>query len=345
MMKDKLIVKSKTSITNTGIIILGIVFIVFLFFLRLTAFQPRNIYEERLRILSFLICGSFILYCIFYLFGQKVIYVYTDFFEIKRFFKTKTYKFSEIQSHYSEKFSGKYNSWVEYHLILNGNKKLTFIDKEYSNFHQFYSQISRKIKIDKKLNEKMACKKYLKYSIICGILMVVSFYFSSHFYHFGKIENSNFVFVTGKLNTEIKTIKGAKRSRKFEINMVNYPGFSFLISGINYNALLSDEAFLKSFKKEDNITIGIDKDEYEKKISETKKPNLFDKYLYYSDIQIQQVRDRNISFIDLTKVTESRNQNNYMMIAFLSLLGFLFLYIMIGNLKAYMKANSSLSLG
>ncbi|WP_294222909.1 hypothetical protein [uncultured Chryseobacterium sp.] len=338
-MKDKLIVKSEKCRINTSIIILGIFFTVFISYLFNTSFQPKNIYEERLKALSFFVFISFIIYLIFSLLNQKVVYVYKDHFEIKRFFKTKTYKFSEIQSHYSKKFSGKYDSWGAYYLVLNANKKLTFVDTEYLNFHQFYFKITGRIKINKKLNEKISHRKYLKYSIICGILAILSFYLSSHFYNFKKTEDHNFVFITGKLNAEIKTVKGAKGSRKFEINLVDYPNFSFLISGINYNAIESDEEFLKSFKKDQDITIGIDKEEYEKKISETKKPNFFDKYFRYCSIEIRQVQYKNISFIDVEKVTESRKRNNYAMIVILSLLGLLFVYFTIRNLKIFKKYN------
>lgn len=338
-MKDKLIVKSEKSRINTSIITLGIFFTVFISYLLNTTFQPKNIYEERLRVLFFFVFGSFIIYLIFYLLNQKVIYVYKDHFEIKRFFKTETYKFSEIQSHYSKKFSGKYDSWEAYYLVLNENKKLTFIDTEYLNFHQFYSKITSRIKINKKLNDKIYRQKYLKYSIICGILAVLSFYLSSHFYNFKKIQDIDFIFITGKLNAEIKMLKGVKRNKSFKIDLANYPDFSFIISGENYAAIANDQEFLQSFRKDGDITIGIDREEYQKKIVKTKKLNLFDKYIYYRNINVKQVQNRNISFIDAAKVTESRKRNNYAMIVILSLSGLLFLYFMITNLKYSKKYN------
>ena len=118
-MDNKIISKSERSLTNTIIISIGIILFTFFIFLLDNNFQPKNNYEENLKIIGFLVLALIIFYCIYYLLNQKRIYVYENYFEIKNFLKTKKYHFSEIKTHFSEYFEGKYNSWTEYYLILN----------------------------------------------------------------------------------------------------------------------------------------------------------------------------------------------------------------------------------
>ena len=121
--------------------ILLIMFIIlFTFFIILlnNNFQPKNNYEDNLKTIGFLVLTFIIFYCIYYLLNQKRIYIYENYFEIKKLLQTRKYHFSEITTHFSEYFEGKYNSWTEYYLILNTGEKITLIDSEYSNFYDFF---------------------------------------------------------------------------------------------------------------------------------------------------------------------------------------------------------------
>ena len=226
-------------------------------------------------------------------------------------------------------------------MILNTGEKLTLIDSEYSNFHDFYSKIEHKIKENKELNTKLSQPKFLKYSLICGIIAFLSIYSSSYFYDFKKIENKDFEYITSKLQEEIKIVKGSKGKKHFEIQLKNHPNFEFKISGKSYEGIFNDDKFIKTFKKGDEITIGIERKEYEKKISKIKELNLLDKYFMFSTIKVKQVRtNENKYLIDLAEINSLKTQNNYFGIGLLSFFGLLFLYLTVGNYRAYIKSNN-----
>lgn len=338
-MNDKIISKSERSLTNTITFFIGIILFSFFIFLLDNNFKPKNYYEQNLKIIGFLVLILIIIYCVFYLLNHKRVYVYKNYFEVKKLLQTRKYHFSEIATHFSEYFKGKYNSWTEYYLILNTGEKITFIDSEYSNFYEFYTKIEGKVKKDKELNIELSGPKFLKYSVICGIVTCLMFYFSSYFYDFKKIENTDFTYFTSELKNDVNIIEGSRGNKYFDIQLTNQPTFEFKIAGRSYDGISNDNEFLNAFKKETKITIGIDKDEYEKKISKVKELNFSDKYLAFSVIQVKQVKDRTNNFlIDLDEINHFKTQNNYFGIGFFSFSGFLFLFLTFGNYKAYLKS-------
>ncbi len=340
-MNNKIISKSERSLTNTIIIFIGIILFTFFIILLNNNFQPKNNYEDNLKTIGFLVLTFIIFYCIYYLLNQKRIYIYENYFEIKKLLQTRKYHFSEITTHFSEYFEGKYNSWTEYYLILNTGEKITLIDSEYSNFYDFFSKIKVRVKINKELNTELSQPKFLKYSIICGIISCLIFYFSSYFYDFKKIKNNDFTYIRSELKNEIKVIRGSKGKKHFEIQLTNQPMFEFKISGSAYDGVSNDNQFLNTFKTGDKITIGIEKDEYEKKISKIKSLNILDKYLNYFKIQVKQVKDtKNKFLINLEEVNRLKIQSNYIGIGMFSLFGLLFLYLTYGNYIAYIKSNN-----
>lgn len=343
-MNNKIISKSEKSLTNTIIIFIGIILFTFFIFLKNNNFQPKNNYEENLKLLGFLVLSSIIFYCIYYLVNQKRIYVYENYFEIKKNFQTQKYNYSEIVTHFSEHFEGKYNSWTEYYLILKNGKKITLIDSEYSNFYSFYSKIEQRVKISEEINAKLSEPKYLKYAIICGIFGILIFYFSSFFYNFKKIENNDFVYFTSKLKNDITLEKGRKGKNNFVIQLTDYSNFNFKISSRNYDGIFDDDEFLKTFKSGDIITIGLDKDDFNKKISKIKELNLLDKYLNFSVIQVKQImNNKNKPLINLEEVNSLLIQNNYIGIGLFSFFSLFFFFLTYGNYKAYIKSLNQLT--
>ena len=338
-MNNKIISKSERSITNTIIIFIGIILFTFFIFLINNNFQPKNVYEENLKIIGFLVLTLIILYCIYYLLNQKRIFVYDKYFEIKMLLKTRKYHFSEITTHYSEYFEGKYNSWTEYYLILNTGEKITLIDKEYSNFDSFYSSIKQRVKLNKELNTSLTLRKGLKYSIISVLLGFLFIYTASCFYDFKKIDNGDFVYFESKLKNDVSLLKGSKGRKYFEFELTEYPNFNFKISGSFYDGISDNDEFIKTFKKDVIITIGIEKDDFEKKISKKKGLNILDKYINFSKIQVKQIKNnQNQYYIDLSDVNSFKIQNNYIGFFFFSLIGLVFFYLTIVNYNAYIKS-------
>lgn len=340
-MEQKLIARSQKSEFITMIIILGIIMILGFIYLININFKTSNSFDENSKIASFLALGSIVIYLIFHLLNQKRIFVYENYFEIKRLFKLKRYHFKDIKTHYSEYFEGKYNSWTEYYLVLNNDVKITFIDSEYVNFNEFFKKITANIKQDTKLNALLKQPNFLKYGIITILISGVFFYFSSFFYDFDILKNNRFKYFTATMQDEMIVGHGSKNSKYLLFHLKEYPSYEFKILSFYYYNINNKAELISNFKPGEKIIVGIDKEDYDKKISCITPLNLVDQYLRYSTIHVKQLMDKNKrSYIDLKGVSDDEIENNYMGIGFFSIFGIVLIYVAFGNFRSYYKLSS-----
>lgn len=312
--------------------------LMFLIFLVKYNFHPKNIYEEQTKIFGIAFLVLVILYCIYYLLNLKTIYVYKDFLEIKNFFSSKNYYYTDFKTYYSENIDGKYNSWKQYFLILKTGERLKFSDKEFENFHIFFPHILNKINIDKKYNKEITNSNFLKYAIISIIISFLIFYFSIPYYNFKKIDDKEYSYISGVLSSEFILEKQSRSTDYYNFHLQKYPDYTFRIFNVKS---LDDYNLLENIKNGDSIEIGIEKVEYEKKISKTKPLNFLDKYLKYNLIIVKQIIDsKKMKYIDLEIENKSNRENNYIGIGMFSFFGLFFLVMAIGNYNAY-KNNKS----
>ncbi|MFD2908034.1 hypothetical protein ACFSX9_04725 [Flavobacterium ardleyense] len=303
-------------------------------------FQPTNEYEEDLKPFGFLFPILVIIYCFYYLLNQKRFYVYNTYFEIKVLFKTDKYFYSEIKTHYSEEFQGKYSEWTEHYLVFNTDEKITIVTTEYDNFHEFFYEIKQRIKKNKKLNTLLKQPKSLRYAVICGIISLVLFYFSSYFYDFRPIDHKDYLYMQTVLQNDETFVRNGEGKKQIEIEVIEQKDFNFIISGNSYAAISDQYSFNETFKKGNKIAIGIKKDEFIKKISKTKKLSFLDKYFNFKLIRVHQIKDATgKSLIDLEEINRLNTESNYLSIGTLSLFGLLFLFLTFGNYKAHLKTN------
>lgn len=295
-------------------------------------FEPQNEYELEIKQASFFGLSSIILYILFYWLNQKKVFVYVTYFEIKRLFKYEKYFYDDIKTYFSECKKSKHSTWTEYYLITKNDDKITFVDSEYSNFHSFFYKIERKIKKDIKINNTFTKPKFLKYSVYCGIFSFLFFYFSSFFYDFNQIKNNDFTFFKSKLNN-IQIKETNKGKQYFELELANYPMFKFKIAE---NNIVNRDVFLITFKASSVIIIGVSKEDFEKKIAKIKPLGFLDKYLHFSSISVRQVKDlENNFYVKLDKDNKLKTSNNYSAIGLFTFFGLLFLYLSLGNYRAY----------
>lgn len=346
-MKDEFISKSKTSKSNNFLVILGISFFIYLGYNVNKNDPPTNEYEENLTMIFTSLLILVVLYFIYYILNQKKVIVYDKYFEVKRMLSAKRYFYSEIETHYSEQRKGKYNSWTEYYIVLKSGKKIKLLDSEYSNFHDFFSQIKKRINKNDSKNIEFEKKEYLKYSILSGTIACVLLISMFSFIDNKKISNDNFIYIQTKLSSDISIAKKyGKRlylNRKyFVVKLVEHPEFDFKVTENEFNSVLTKKKIITTFRKGENIIVGIEKDEYLKKITKQKPLNLSDKYLNYSEIQIRQLKDlRNNYYIDIEKVNRLRIEDNYVAIGLFSVFILLFLILTAGNYNAYKKSTKN----
>jgi len=340
-MKNEYISKSKTSKSNNFIVILGIPFVIYLGYNVNKNDPPNNEYEQNLTIIFTCILTLVVLYFIYYLLNQKKVIVYDKYFEVKRMLSVNRYFYSEIETHYSEYRKGKYNSWTEYFIVLKSGKKIKLLDSEYSNFHEFFSQIKERIKKNDNKNIEFEKKEFLKYSILSGIIACILFFSMFNFIDNNTITNENFIYVQGKLTDDI-SVEKRHRSRYYLVKLVEHPDFKFKIIGNEYRSVSNKKKNITTFRVGENIIVGIEKDEYLKKITKQKPLNFFDKYLNYSEIQIRQLKDlRNNYHIDIEKANCLRIEDNYVAIGLFSFYILLFLILTAGNYNAYKKSTKN----
>jgi hypothetical protein len=339
----KIISESKYSYGHIILIVLGIFFFGFLIYIFNTQTPIKVKYENHIRIGFNILYGGFIVYCLYYLFNLKKIIAYKDYFIIKKLFKSEKYYFNDFISYWDEYFEGKYNSWTEYHFILKDDKQFKLIDNEYSNFHSIINNITKNIKKNKDINQKLNKPRYLKYSIISGILSCLFFYISSNFYDFEKINNNDLTFISGTLKDNIKEFKGRRGIKHLEFKLSNYPIFEFNISEFIMKSSKNDLTVV--FKPNEFISVGISKEDYNKKIDKKDSLNFKDKYLNYTTIFVQQIGKVNgENYIKLDNYNKLNNQNNYFGIGLFSFFGLFFLFLTIGNYRAYINPNKEFEL-
>ena len=80
-MDNELISKSKRCRFNLVVVCIGILMLMFFVYLFDLNFQPKNIYQEDLKALGFILLTILTIYCVYYLLNQKRFYIYKKHFE------------------------------------------------------------------------------------------------------------------------------------------------------------------------------------------------------------------------------------------------------------------------
>lgn len=344
-MKNEFISKSKTSRSNNFIVLLGIPFFIYLGYNVNKNDPPTNEYEENLTMIFTSLLILVVLYFIYYLLNQKKVIVYNKHFEVKRMLSAKRYFYSEIETHYSEQKKGKYNSWTEYYIVLKSGKKIKLLDSEYSNFHDFFSQIKKRINKNDSKNIEFERKDYLKYSVLSGIIACVLLISMLSFIDNKEITNDNFIYIQGKLSDDISYTKrhsGKYKSKYYFVKIKELSDYEFKIIGNSFESVSNKRKNITTFRKGENIIVGIEHDEYLKKITKQKPLNFLDKYRNYKVIQIRQFKDlKNNFYIDIEKANRLRIESNYIAIGLFSVFILLFLILTAGNYNAYKKSTKN----
>ena len=344
-MKSEFISKSKTSKSNNFIVILGIPFVIYLGYNVNKNDPPNNEYEENLTMIFTSVLILVVLYFIYYLLNQKKVIVYDKYFEVKRMLSVNRYFYSDIETHYSEYKEGKYNSWTEYYIVVKSGKKIKLLDSEYSNFHEFFSKITKKIKKNDIKNTEFEKKDYLKYSIVSGIIACILFISMFGFIDNNTIKNENLTYFQGKLSDDISYTKrhsGNYRSKYYLVKIIEHPDFEFKIIGNYFESVSTKSKNITTFQKGENIIVGIEHDDFLKKITKQKPLNFSDKYRNYKVIHIRQIKDlRNNFYIDIEKANRLRIESNYIAIGLFSVFILLFLILTAGNYNAHKKSTKN----
>lgn len=222
-------------------------------------------------------------------------------------------------------------NWSEFTLHTN-NKSFNIISKDYENYYELCAYLKSKSVLNKTKSQKLKNKTPLIGNIVfaCSIALLICFlYFLFNiFLHRNDAINYNELSqISGHIISKIEVLKTSKGSRSIDIELDNYPEFSFGISGSAYYAT-DDEKYLKNVKIGDELTLKIKSDEYEKKITKTKPLNFFDKYSSYNYLSVYELSDSNYTYLSLDNYNiEKKNDSSYGAPLFMLILLISFIYI------------------
>lgn len=229
-------------------------------------------------------------------------------------------------------------SWSEFTLHTN-NKTFSIISKDYENYYELCSYLKNKSVLNKTKSKKIKNKTpgWIKVLyVIMAVFMLYLFYslITIFLHRNDEINHDELSQISGHITNKIEVSKTAKGTRSIHIFLDNYPEFSFGISGSAYSAL-EDSKLIKNVKIGDELTIKINTDEYEKKITKRKPLGFFDKYSSYNHISVFELRDNNYTYLSLDTYNEDKkNDSTYGVPLFLLVLFIAFYY-------EYKKAKNS----
>ena len=206
-------------------------------------------------------------------------------------------------------------NWSEFTLHTN-NKTFSIISKDYENYYELCAYLKSKSVLNKTKSLKIKNKTPLigKIIIVCIAVFFICFLFLlfNMFLHRNDAINYNELSqISGHVTNKIEVSKTARGSRSIHIRLDNYPEFSFGISGVACDAT-DDEKLIENVKIGDELTLKINTDEYEKKITKRKELGFFDKYSDYIHIGVYELRDNNYTYLSLDNYNiEKKNDATY----------------------------------
>lgn len=258
-------------------------------------------------------CGVLLLlfglYCLYYCFSRKAIYLFEDSIQLKPglFGRSTEIRIADIQSWAEILKTSKYNNWEELY-IFTANQKYRFESYNYDYYYFLKDTITKKKTRNLEYEQKRDRKSIRNFSfffLFFGLLflgMGLNFYLRID----APFPKKPYVTLNQIITSEVKTKREGKSSRSFQLRFNDYPEFNFNIKGNYFRAMYVDD-FLAEVQRGDTITVRILKDDFEKKLAKTKPLTFWDKSINYYDIPIASVSHGNKDYLTLADVAVEKN--------------------------------------
>jgi hypothetical protein len=241
------------------------------------------------------------IFCVFYCFNRKVIYVYENSLLIKSPLLQRTTKINntEIQSWAEVEKKSKSSSWQEL-LIFTALGKHRFESYNYDDYYslrsEFTKNFKRNVDYEKDSNTKTALYFGLGLSAIGFVLLSIGVY--NLVEKDTPIAADQFVAINQIVTSGIEIKKSGKSSRRISLKLNDYPEFDFNIKGSAYTATYADD-FVKNVTIGDTLALLISKEDFEEKIAKTKPLTFWDKSVKYYDISVYGVAHKETRYLTL----------------------------------------------
>jgi hypothetical protein len=220
--------------------------------------------------------------------------------------RAKTVLLSEIDSYAEIHTNNKKEDYYTLH-IYQGEKKLCSLNSTYyRNYFDLKVTLTHgKIRnIEKEEKVKRVQNYYFAFFLLMGALLFALMVYLSFTRTKTDITPNNISYIKGHV-TNIKNGNARKRGGYIDLELKEFPPFNFKIVGEQYR-VCAVKTFLKDVQPGDEITIGILKEDYEKKISKIKPMTFLDQYHFYTTIPPYAIENEQWYYLLLDDVVQEK---------------------------------------
>ncbi|WP_133527193.1 hypothetical protein [Flavobacterium sp. 245] len=240
---------------------------------------------------------------------------------------------NEINNWTAREKESKYGNYEYLYLTLNNNEIIKLNSFDYANFEEIKWTIIKNKPQNTILKEKLDRKEKIKLSIILALLGILFLFVASQFYKDDSLTRNDVSVIKGTLSADIK-LKHGKKSKSLIFELENLNGFKFKIGTLAFRETYFED-LMKDFKKGDTISLTIEKDQYEKKISKKTPMSSWDKFKYEA-IAVVEVKNKNFTYLSLSDFNKTHRNNDISAFIFFGLCG---LISIIGSIYILRKIN------
>jgi hypothetical protein len=262
----------------------GIIFIVVCYFSVSFAFDTK--YVQLLPLVVGFLFGILGVFCLASLFKTYHITVSEKGLELDSILGigTKNYRWEEIDSYTYKVIKDKKGTEESFRIYIK-DKVINLSSQYFEDYEKLFHLLSKKIKI----NAEQQIKRNKSDKIIAGRFSMGSglffIFLGLHlgFSPYNNFDENDLQLVSGTL-VSAEYHEGRKNNHSFIIKMEEYPDYSFVFSDFAFESV-NYKGFLESSKPSDEVGVKILKISYDKKITETRKLNFWDKTINYPRIE------------------------------------------------------------
>lgn len=282
-------------------------------------FLKRLITQEYFQLLELSLClisFSITLLAIFEILGKRKFIVRDDTLIIKNIWNKAVNKIqkNEIDSYTCLTKYGKigmHRNWLDIDLFYGKNRlRISSSDYDYESFNQlmdfFKENVSWNHTAEIKRYKNIVKKFVIFYIAFCLVAFILLYH--DHQKNQPIITEADLELVEGTLYKPARIDENEDGKQSLKLQLTEHPGFTFQLKSKWFKAFESTE-FINENHEGDRIGVKIVKDEYEKKISKTKRLRFIDKRINYSTIYILGLENGDQAYLNLNDINNLRQRS------------------------------------
>jgi hypothetical protein len=234
------------------------------------------------------------------LFSLQRVTIYKDKVELHTIFGSlkNEYYLSDITDYMEVEKSEKGNKWQELSLFTNRGS-FTLSSKHYSNYQQLKSSLTHGKAEDAERKKQRLRDKQLLTALAAGLVACVLFYVAwQQYMGTAPVKTSDLRQFSGVITNQAEISRGSKGARWVTIYLKEYPGFKFEVTSKAIHAF-DKSGYVSYVTTGDTLTLSVNADEYQMKLSKEKEPSFEIKHNGYSTIEVYELSDARYTYMSL----------------------------------------------